>query len=411
MGDSLYPYDHTIFEDWFFSEATDEKTYTIKEEIYPKIQRVLSTPNGDREFRKRVENFIDANSEKLHEPCPISMIPFTDAVKGEFYTLFGISEQEIKRIINGMVKLVSDNAQFRLVKNNPIFTIFYCCVRYYTLKKDAKGVNIALIIYALASYPSIYSKYFPYGVNEGVMRYTADNLTNKFTIKRKGHVFGALTESIQSSYSFLEKEFNDASDREVVRFIQRIRNDQNSMMKKICNEYQKNYNAGLTIQTEVDTYDGSSINVDNLNNTSVVEDSSRKIVMAIITNGVNLRLAETAAKWSAISVIDLRLYLSKICSKKYVDQLNNFIEAVLFIYLYDEHHAQTEIRSKVFLSFAIELFRRTNSGNDNVRTIKECLDFWAEDTGVHSRFRREATRVGYKKGIFWYMILAIQMYT
>lgn len=402
-----------LFDEWFFSEATssEEQTYVIKEEIYPRIQKVLSTSTGDREFRKRVENYIDRNSEKLHEPCPMSLIPFTDAVKGEFYTLFGITENEIKAIINKMVKMVSDQAQFKLVKNNPIFTVFYCCVRYYTLKKDTTGVNIALIIYALAAYPSIFSKYFPHGVNEGVMRYTADNLTNKFIIKKRGHVFGALSDSIQSSYSFLEKEFKDASDKEVVRFIQRIRNDQNSMMKKICNEYQKNYAAGRTIQTEVDSYDGSTINVDNLNNTSVVEDAARKIVMAIITNGVNLRLAETASKWSSISVIDLRLYLSKICAKKYVDQLNDFVEAVLFIYLYDEHHTQNEIRSKVFLSFAIELFRRTNSGNDNVRTIKECLDFWAEDTGVHSRFRREATRVGYKKGIFWYIILCIQMYT
>ena len=62
----------------------------------------------------------------------------------------------------------------------------------------------------------------------------------------------------------------------------------------------------------------------------------------------------------------------------------------------------------MFLSFAIELFRKTNSNDDNIRTIKLTLDKWAEDSGVHSRFKREASRVSYKKGIFWYIILSIQ---
>ena len=64
----------------------------------------------------------------------------------------------------------------------------------------------------------------------------------------------------------------------------------------------------------------------------------------------------------------------------------------------------------MFLSFAIELFRKTNSNDDNIRTIKLTLDKWAEDSGVHSRFKREASRINYKKAIFWYFILSIQYY-
>ena len=79
------------------------------------------------------------------------------------------------------------------------------------------------------------------------MLYTADKLTNKFIIKQKGHVYGALTESIRSSYNFLKEYFKDGSDKEVIRFIQRIRNDQNSMLKKISSEYYENYKKGLSI--------------------------------------------------------------------------------------------------------------------------------------------------------------------
>lgn len=389
-------------------EGSGGETYFIKEKIYPRVAAVLSTPEGNKKFRREVEAYIDRHSEALHEPCPISLIPFADKDKEIFFSIFNIPVNEIKKLVLEMTKIVSDQANFKLIRQNPIFIVFYCCVRYYTLIKDESGINVSLIIYALAAYPSIFSKYFKYGANPGVMRYTADNLTNKFIIKQEGHVFGALNKSIQNSYKFLKQFFKDGSDREVIRFVQRIRNDQNSMIKKICNEYQKNYAAGKTIYTQNETYDGSAVIDDQMNDTSVVEDTAQKVVLRIVQNGVNLKIAETAAKWSQVSIVDLRFYLTKIILDKNIEDIQKFVEAVLFIYLYVNHHTKDEIKSKMFLSFAIELFRKTNSNDDNIRTIKETLDKWAEDSGVHSRFKREASRVSYKKGIFWYIILSIQ---
>ena len=54
-------------------------SHIILDAIYPNVEKVLSTPMGDKEYRRLVENFVDRNTDKLYEPCPISMIPFTDA--------------------------------------------------------------------------------------------------------------------------------------------------------------------------------------------------------------------------------------------------------------------------------------------------------------------------------------------
>jgi len=400
----------SINEDYnnFFMEGSGGETHILRDGLYPIVEKTLSVSTNDKLFKNAVEHFVDRNAEKLHEPCPITLIAFTDIDKQKFYDIFKIQEQDITAIINQALLQISDKAQFKLVKQNPIFTLFYMCIRFYTLKNDTAGINASLIIHALSSYPSIFSKYFPHGANASVMVYTADHLTDKFIFKQEGHVFGALRKSIQSSYKFLKPYFKDASDKEVIRYIQRVRNDQNSMIKKICSEYNKNYKAGNAVTKQNETYDTGEIIDDYQNNTSIVEVTAQKVVSFMLTNGIDLKLLETAAAISQLSIVELRLYLFQLLVEENTALLDEFITSVLFVYLYDEKHSVAEIKSRQFLSFGIELFRKTNSNNKNIATIKKALDTWGEQLGIHSKYRREATRISYKKGIYWYILLTIQ---
>lgn len=391
-----------------YEAAVTEPSYVIRDRIYPYIDAVLSTPLGNRQFRSLVERFVDRNSQKLHEPCPISMIAFMDSDKDAFFSLFKLSESETRAAIKEMLKTVSQVAQFRLITQNPIFVVLYCCIRFYTLKKDKSGLTAALTIYALANYPSIFHKYFKYGANEGVMRYTADQLTEKYIFKTTGHVFGALSTSINSSYSFLQSYFVDMKDVEIVRFIQRVRNDQNSLIKKIAIRYHDNYKKGNSISTQSEVYDTGDIIDDRHNDTSIVESFADKISVNIITNGLNLQLLETASSFSEISMVELRIYIIQILVSKKMEELKQFISSVLFIYLYNEKHKVDDIHSKEFIAFGIELFRKTKSNDRNISNIKKMLDKWGDETGIHSKYRRDHTKSSYKKGIFWYILLSIQ---
>ena len=238
-----------------FLEAAGD-TYIIKTKLYPIVESVLNTSMGDRKFKDAVGKFIDRNNDKLKTPGPLYMIAFTDIDK----------------------------------------------------EKDVKGVNTALIIYSLSVYPSIFNKYFKYEVSSpGVMAYTIDNLTDKFIIKKQNHIFGALTFSIQNSYKFLYKAIIDGSDKECIRFIQRIRNDQNSMIKKISDQYYKNQANGLTIGTALDTGAEGEIIDSYTNDTSQVEATTRGIILPLLENGVNMNFVEAAAKISQISVSEVLL--------------------------------------------------------------------------------------------------------
>lgn len=403
--------DNYDIEPMYFSEASsDSFTYIIKDELYPKIDAVLSTDQGKRNFNNIIGRYVSRNNDKLTTSGPQYLIPFTMKDKQEYFDLFSTSDTEVAALVDKITKQVNDKANWRLFKNNPIFFIFYCCIRYATLAKDAKLLNSALIAMALSVYPSIFAKYFRYEPNPNIMQYTIDNLSNRFIIKKSNHIFGTLTYSIQSSWKFHEKDFSRGADQDVIRFIQRIRNDQNSLLKKIANAYQTNYKKGLFVTTQVDAYD-DNINVDNVNNTNKVEALSNKIVLSMLTNGVDLRIADFASNAAQVSKLDLRNYISLIINEKESETMKEFISSILFLYLYTDSHEPDEIRSKEFIGYALQLFKKTNSKDKNVTNIKTTLDKWGTSSGIYRKFSRSATRVDYTKAIFMYFILSIQMYS
>lgn len=384
----------------------------LRDTIYPFVENTFKgNPANVRKFNQLVSNFINRNIEKLTTSGPVYLIPFTDRDKSDYYTLFGVSEKEIKKVIKDHTKSLNSSSNFLLLTQNPIFVLFYFVIRYFTLHPDNKSLNSALSIYALSAYPSIFSKYFPKGVIEPVMRYTIDNLTDKFLIKKTKHVFGVLVESMQRSYKFLKPYMKDASDKEVIRFIQRIRNDHNSLFKKISNMYMQNHKNGYAISTTNTTYDDNTPIVDEINNaTTEVQNAVLKVSMPIIANGVDIIRAEASAKMSGIGVSDCRFFLTNIMIDKNIDQLQRMIESILFLYIYEDKKTIRDIRSQYFLAWAASLFKKTNSKNDNILRINQILNHWAEESGIYAKFRREASRINYKKALFFYVILSIQKY-
>lgn len=403
---SLSTDDHIITED-----TSLPATYALRDQLYPRVEEVLSTNVGNSKYRDIVARFIDKNNEKLHTAGPMYMIPFTDRDKGEFYNLFHVTEKEINDVTTQVRKNIGVDSEFRYIKNNPCLFLLYCCIRYYTLKKDNMGLKISVAMYALAVYPSVFDKYYKYGVsNPGVMDYTMDNLTKKFIFKQQGNLFNTLTYSAQHSYATLRLSIEDGSDKEAIRWIQRIRNDQNSMMKKVRDQYEKNRLKGNQITSSLEMNKEGELIDTYTNNTSEVELVTRAVALPLITNGINMQHAQAAGNIGHVSVVDMRFYISKILTSENAESIEKFIQSIVFIWIYDEKHTRSQINTSEFFVWGGKLFQRTNSNDPNVSTIKQTLTNWTDMVGITQKFTREATRINYKKAIFFYFIISIQYY-
>ena len=395
-----------------FLEDAIGHTMVLKNLVEKRITTTLQEPANDRKYKRFISEFIDRNIEKLTTSGPVYLIVFGDDDQKNYFELFGITKEEIVESMVALTKGTGVQSDFKYLRQNPIFVILYFCIRYYTKKNDQKGLNSSLSLYSLAVYWSIYTKYFPHGVIEPVMQFTIDNLTDKFLIKKSKHIFGTLVESIQRSYKFHKSRILQGGDDDVVAFIQRIQNDQNSLIKKVANEYMKNYREGNAVRTRNDDYDPDNPILDAIENaTTAVQAQVDKVTLPIITDGVDLVFAEASAKMAGISVADCRLYLLKIIVQKNLNSLQNLIESILFLFIYEEKRTTRDIKSQYFLAWGASLFKKTNSKDENIKRINTILEKWAEESGIYDRFKREASRINYKKAIFFYIILSIQKYS
>ena len=405
-----------------FSEATDSITnpnlsHYFVEKVGKRVDKVLSDPAKVKEFNTLVRNYINRNITKLTKSGPCDMIPFTDLDHKQFQEMFGFwynitktketSPNEIREYIAEYSKLAHAKITFWL--NNSSQVLFYFVIRYFTMHPDPKSLNAALSIYTLCIYPVMFHKYFPLGVMEPIMQYTIDNLTEKFLIKKSKHLFDSLLQSIQASYRFHKNNFKNASDKNVADWISRIRNDQNSMLKKISNEYMKNWKDGKAVRTTNEEYDSDTPIIDELENgTTAVQNIVQKVTLPIIEEGVDLVRAEAAAKMAQVSISDCRYFLTLIITDSNADLIQKFIESILFLYIYEGKKTERDIRSTYFITWAASLFKKTNSKNPNINTINDILNTWSENSGINKKFSRIASRINYKKAIFYYLILCIQ---
>ena len=402
--------DNISFEELIYiMEASNHDSYNLKMKIYPMIEKVLNTPAGKEKFKRLVSGFIDRNSAKLHTAGPQYLIVFNNNDKNDYFRLFDIEEKQIKDTVKEIVNGINDKADWKLVTNNPIFIIFYLCICYATIHDDKALLANGLAILSLAMYPSIFTKYYSFEPNPAIMNYTIDNLSNKFLIKKEKHIFGNLTRSINQSWSFHKDMIKTVSDVSCITFIMRIRNDQNSFMRKISNEYFENHKKGIGVYQSVDSYEDEKI-VDIENDSSKVESVTNNIVMKLIINGVDIKLAEASAKSSKVSVIDTRNYLTEIITDKRQEEMKSLIESIIFLYLYENNNNVSDINSKDFLVFGLGIFKKSNSKDANVLNIKTILDKWAEEVGVTAQYTRVPTISDYKKAFYTFFVCCIQKY-
>lgn len=411
-------YIDNIMNELYTETKLDEDKHFFKDRVGVKVDVVLSNPINVKKFNGIVNNFINRNIDKLTKSGPCDMIPFTDNDHKALFDLFGFnytidtrpkvtSPNDITNMIKEFSKL--EGIKLTFFETNPSQVLLYYVIRYFTMHHDEKSLNAALSIYALCVYPLMFNKYFPHGVLEPFMVYTIDNLTNKFIIKRSKHLFGALTTSIKGSYETHEKKFPRGNDTDMISWVERIRNDQNSLFKKIMNEYMKNWKAGNAAKQTNELFDGDTPIVDEIENATVsVQNIVQRVLLPIVENGVDILRAEAAAKMSGVSVSDCRYFLTLIITAKNVDSVQSFVESILFLYLYEDKRTERDIRSQYFLAWAQSLFKKTNSKNKNINNINAILNTWADETGIYKKFAREASRINYKKAIFFYIILCIQ---
>jgi hypothetical protein len=197
-------------------------------EMYPKVEKCFSNPRNVKKYEEIIGKYIDKNSEDLSAIGPTKMILFTDHDMEEIYKLVDISASEARTIKNKSKDIKSTGQNL----SNPFYSLMSMIIRYFTIKKNDKLVRLSVLYLGLSLYPSTFSKYYKYGVNENVMNYTVNNLSNKYKIKQTGNLYKALDETFYGAYELHKKNIAVGNDDDVVQLVLAMKTRVNSMMRK-----------------------------------------------------------------------------------------------------------------------------------------------------------------------------------
>jgi len=372
-------------------------------ELYPLIEKGLSKKENTQKLKLAVSQFLDRNNEKLTTNGPVYRIIFSEEDANKLYEAIEVDPLTIKGIINRSPTIKS---QWQIM-NNPFNSAIALTIRYYKVNKNPEMVNATLIYLTMSMYPSLHYKYFQYEPNENIMNYTINNLSNKFKIKQTGTIYAALVDTVQVSDRTYTDDLIRGTDKDIVDYIEAVKTRMNSLLRKISNEFYENDKKKNYLNTESDSFEEDNYHEAD-SNIYAVERVTNNVVLKLIVNGPNIQLVNIAAKMSQVSVSELRNYVNTLVIGENREQIKTVVECILFLYLFDSQNKVEDIGSNKFLFYCLEVYKKSNTTDENIIKIKKILDEWLEDLGTYKKTQRLATINNFRRALFTFFVLSIQ---
>lgn len=376
-------------------------TKLIVTELYPTVEKSLQKKENVTKLKKAVERYLDRNHERLTTLGPTKSIVFLDDDRQVLYECVGLEPKQIKEVVKKS-KYVD-----WLVKDHPFNTAAMLAIRYFKMTKNKEMNKLTLIYLTLSLYPTIHHKYFQYEPNEKIMNYTINNLSNKYKIKKTGVLLTALVETAEGSDANYHDGLIRGLDKDLNDYVSGIRTRINMMIRKISNEFYANKEKELYINIEHESMEEENYR-EAESNTYAVEKLTNGVVLKLIVNGPNMKFVNLAAKICKVSVSELRNYTTTMVTSDNKEEIQQIIESILFLYLFDDKNKLQEINTDKFFMYCIDIYKKSNTTDENIIRIKTILDSWLERLGTYKKTQRLNTINDFRRALYMFFVISIQ---
>jgi hypothetical protein len=342
--------------------------------------------------------------EKLSMIGPIKRVLFTDVERDKIYTLIGINASTIEAAVDSTTYIKSGT-----IPGKPFFILMAMIIRYYKMQKMIKEMNSAIVYMTLSMYPSLHSKYFKFEPNEQIMAMAIHNMSNKFKIKKSGTILQALSETTIMSDKHYTKELLEANDKNIADYILGFQTRLNGLLKNIMKEFMKEHKQKHYLNYEFDSEDEDNFHTAD-SNSYLITRVSDAVVLKLTVQGPDAVLVAAAAKVCDCSLADLRNTCHDICTdKEERDNMKKLVSAILYLFLFDGSNSKEDITSNKFFLFCNDVYRKANTTDVNVNSIKKLLDHWlSKYSEVYKKSHRVATISQYRRALFIFFVFTIQ---
>lgn len=384
-----------------------KNTDVLVKQLYPKVANSLD--RGLNRYKSCISRFIGNRNKELFDIAPCDRIYFGQTDLDDFYISLGITEADIRKVLEGTYYYHIAAFNPRAAKDE--FTVAQMmAIRYFFLKKKEKELELSLIYLAFSGkfYPSIHYAMFPKvqpSEHRYVMEYVVNNeLSQKYDLKSQGNVIGAIKSICKTWITSYEKRFKEMDDEDVVYLIQQLHNRIKSFMKNIASLYYKAYEDKeyLTYDSENHSEEGYRlVGTDSTKAQKAIE----KTMTEITSSDINYKLCKMASN-NDVHTEEVKSIIESIMNDK--DSLVEIRELVtLIISTYFEQSKTKDIRDIDFITFSVA--PKPNSKDPHILRQKEIVENWLEDgsPAYRKRKNRLATKNSYFRSVFVYFTLLI----
>lgn len=406
----------------------------LQEHIQAAVKRgsILLNP-----IKKEFESFADKNSDVLQTSIIGKQLILNKQSEDNIMNAIGVDRKELAKLFKES-QYFKQFGQLQL-KDQIIFAIpiIMLAKELYKKGKLAESQFLYSTVF-YKPYATIVFKYFGkkgFEVNEDQMRYTIENLTQRYDIKKEGTLYAVLMKKAETSFQhyIVESKSDVLTDKELHNiFSVGIYSNLNNFVKQIFGEYLKN--KGKRLYFEDPTFEGTgdsegeTFERDIKSDAAIKDQLVKKAVMTLTKKLPDENLLDIAAKYGFVGTGAkygeykysgryndiLRNVVSEMVEKKY-KELPLLIESMIGSFLFEinpnsgEKYTAKDLQTAVFINASAQTFRRSpNSKNQNTLRVRDMMKNILETVSTDYLSWGPTLKANLKYALHFYILLIIQ---
>lgn len=389
-------------------------TFFLKDAFYERVCTSLKDPKNERELFAYIANFRNKNINTLSSPYITNIIVFNTVGEDAniVFKCCGVEKAEVESVLKTALKAIKlDKTKTGDQASNitAMRAILIMAMAFYY--KDKDKLKILSMYYSYSFYYSVFTVFFGSRdrINMECMEYTVNNLSNKFILKREGSLDGLLYATMIVAVEKYSDRFKRLADIDIVNLAMAFKTRVTHTMCNIYQAYYDNYHKGGRYFESIEKNAEGEIIVDRENNLMMVEGLASQYTTAFFQTSINMTNVKIAANLCEASVNEIRSCIELLHREGDPREVRKFYECLFYLFFSAYPNAkQRDINSNKFLSAADAIYKKGNSNDPNIRTIKDLSHKWL-NTGskTYKSCKRTATQNNFRKAIFLYFVIIV----
>ena len=218
-----------------------------------------------------------------------------------------------------------------------------------------------------------------------------------------------MVETTQLADKTYDKNIRHANDKELTDYINAYKTRLNSLIKKIRDAFEKDYQNGNYLNLEKDNNDEDNFQQSD-SNSLLIQRIVDQVGIKMSVSGPDNRIVDIAARMNQVSVNELRNTLNQLSQDKTEsDNIKALCESILFLFLFDGTNHVNDLHGNAFLVFCLSVYKKSNTTDDNIIKIKNTLDAWINKySETYRKTQRVASLNNFRRAIYTFFVFTIQ---